>query len=406
MAAVTCQSQTGKFPLESLVVSGTGMSRETVLEIAGLRIGQPVDKAAIEAGCAKLQESGLFESIAFKYAPGPKHGYVVTLTLSELREVTGASIDVAGVDEAEVWKWLAGRYPSLDRKVPANDASQRFVAARIQEHLASQLGGQSVVARMETDLRTHRSMVSFQPESLPRVSAMVFSGQHELASEKLASLLEKVVADFGYTDRRFRDMVEFNLRPAYEDHGMYRVQFLRISTQKLSPSTLTVSTEIEEGPKYILRDVQLVGDHLPTEPMLKAATFKKGEIANWTAIQRSIWDMEKPLKRTGYFDASAKPERIFEDQQHLLDLRIAFAMGPLYHFGELKIIGLSPALEAQARKIWKMKAGDPFDYEYSNDFFREFFQSTDPRQFKKSGAAMQRHAGEAVMDINLLFEGK
>ena len=36
-------------PLESLVLEGTSMPRDTVLAIAGLRIGGPIDKTAIAA---------------------------------------------------------------------------------------------------------------------------------------------------------------------------------------------------------------------------------------------------------------------------------------------------------------------------------------------------------------------
>ena len=56
-------AQEASFPLESVVIEGSQMPRETVLEITGLRLGTPVNKAAIEQGCAKLRDSGIFEEI-------------------------------------------------------------------------------------------------------------------------------------------------------------------------------------------------------------------------------------------------------------------------------------------------------------------------------------------------------
>src|SRR5260370_24490216 len=76
-------AQEASFPLESVVIEGSQMPRETVLEITGFRLGAPVNKAAIEQGCGKLRDSGLFEDINYRYGPGPKHGYVVTLTLAD-----------------------------------------------------------------------------------------------------------------------------------------------------------------------------------------------------------------------------------------------------------------------------------------------------------------------------------
>lgn len=377
-----------------------------VLEIAGLHIGSPVDKAAIEAGCTKLKDSGLFESINYRYAPGPKHGYALTLELIDQSSLSNAAIDVPGIDENESWQWLVSRYPSFDHKVPGAGDAQRFLATKLEEHLGAKLEGQHIVVRMESDLATHKTIVSFQPETLPRIASLTFTGQSELTSAELAGLMQKIVADQGYTDRRFREIVELNLRRAYEEHGMYRVKFPGITSQKASGSTVAVTTAIEEGAKYTLGDVQLVGDKLPVDAMLKAGKFRKGEVANWTEIQSGIWDLEKPLKRTGYFDARAKPERIFHDDQHVLDIKLSFYMGPFYRFEELRITGLTPALETRARKMWTLQQGDPFDYDYPRDFFKAFFQSVDSRQFKKFGATMHKGLGEHVMDFTLTFEPK
>ncbi len=140
------------------------------------------------------------------------------------------------------------------------------------------------------------------------------------------------------------------------------------------------------------------------DAMLKAAKFRKGEVANWTEIQNSIWELEKPVKRIGYLNAAASPQRILHDDTSVLDLKISVFLGPLFRFGQLQVAGLTPNLEAQARKIWTLKAGDPFDYDYPKDFFRAFFASVDSRQFNKYGLKMQKGAGENVMDFALVFE--
>jgi outer membrane protein assembly factor BamA len=400
------QGQNASFPLESVSLEGTIVSKQVVLEIAGLRIGSPIGQAAIEAACSKLKESGLFESIVYRYAPGPKRGYALTLTVADPKSLSAAAIDLPGIDDKEPWQWLVSQFPAFDRKVPGNDSAQQFLAKKLEEHFSGKLDGQHVVARMEADLASRKTIVSFQPETLPRIASMNFTGQHDMTAGELTSLLEKVVADQGYTDRHFRDAVEMNLRRAYEERGMYRVRFPSIQSQKASASTVTVTTVVEEGPKFTLGGVELVGDNLPVEAMLKAAKFRKGQIANWTEIQQGIWELERPLKRTGYFDAAAKPQRLLHDDQRVLDIRIPFYMGPLYYFGQLHITGLTTDLEPQARKMWKLQPGDPFDYDYPRDFFRAFFASVDSRQFKKFAANMQNAAGDHLKDFTLIFESK
>jgi outer membrane protein assembly factor BamA len=392
-------------PLESLVLEGTTMSRDTVLSTAGLRIGGPIDKAAIEAACGKLTDTGLIQSISYRYAPGPKRGWVLTLTIEDQKQFTAASIDFPGVDDTELWRWLAARYPAFDHKVPANDPAQEFIAKALAEHAKAELDGQAVVTRMESDLATGRSLISFQPANLPRIAAMNFTGQHELSADALTVVLAKLVADDGYTGRHFRQLVEINLRLAYEEHGMYRVKFPKITAEKAGAGRVTVTTAIEEGAQFKLGEVSFVGDNLPVEAMLKAAKFKKGQVANWTEIQSGIWAAERPVKRTGYFAAASRSERILRDDQSVLDLKISFTMGPLFHAGQLKIIGLTPELEAKARKLWKAQRGDPYDFEYAGEFLKEFGQSVSLGQFKKVTPSTQRQP-DNVMDWTLLFESR
>jgi outer membrane protein assembly factor BamA len=411
------QAQTPSFPLESVSVEGTALSKDLVLELAGLHVGSPIDKAAMETASQKLGESGLFESSSYRYSPGPKHGYALTLQLADSKSLLNASIDIPGINEDEAWKWLAARYPSLDHKVPESEAAQRFVEGRLEEHAGAVLEGHHVTGKLASQLGPGgRATISFQPDPLPRIAALSFTGEKELNAEELAALIPKDVREQGYTDRIFRQAVELNLRRAYEDRGMYRVRFPNIAAHLESDWSVSVLTTVEEGAKYVLGDIQLVGNQLPVDAMLKAAKFRKGDPANWSEIQSSLWELEKPVKRLGYLNASAKPQRILrdnprdnprdtqQDDQRVLDLRISMNLGPLYKFGQLQITGLTPNLEAQARKIWSLKTGDPFDYDYPKDFFRDFFRSVDSQQFNKFNVKMQKGAGENVMDFALAFE--
>ena len=86
------------------------MPRETVLEITGFRLGAPINKPAIEQGCAKLRDSGIFQDINYRYGPGPKRGYIVTLTLSDQSGLAEAAIDIPGADEDEIWPRMLALY--------------------------------------------------------------------------------------------------------------------------------------------------------------------------------------------------------------------------------------------------------------------------------------------------------
>src|SRR5579884_721357 len=174
-------AQSTVFPLESVSVEGTSLSQAVVLELTGLKIGSPVDPSAMQAACKKLEETGLFDFIDFQYAPGPRKGYALTLALSDQAALADAIIDIPGVDASEAWKWLAGRFPPFNRKVPAGEVGQQFLAREIEQHLG---GKQHIIPAMETEFVPHqRLIVSFQPETLPAVASMSFTGNRELTSD-------------------------------------------------------------------------------------------------------------------------------------------------------------------------------------------------------------------------------
>ena len=396
-------AQEASFPLEAVNVQGTAAVKSAVIGITGFRIGTPVNKAAIENGCQKLQESGLFATVAFSYAPGPKRGYVVTLNIEDHAKLMDAAIDLPGIDEKEAWQWLGQSYPAFNHKVPELDPAQQFLARQIEQHLGDKLNGQHLATPLETDLATGRNIVSFQPEHLPKIEALQFRGQKEISEQDLRTILAKVTDSFGYTDRRFRGLAESNLRRAYEDRGMYRAKFSGFVMEKSSPGGVGVTTTIDEGPKFKLGQVTLTGDSLPEKAMRAAAKFKTGEVANWTLIQQGIWEAEKPLKRTGYLAASTHAQRTIHDDTQVLDLNLVYAKGPLFHFGQLHINGLAPDLEAKVRKSWHMESGDPFDYMYASELMREFSKTNDLRQVNKYSENTEKGPGDNVMDIWLLF---
>lgn len=395
-------SQNSAFPLESVAIEGSAIPQPVILEMTGLRIASPIDKAGIEAACKKLEESGLFTSISYGYAPGPKKGYAVTLMLAD-QPLTAATIDVPGADENEAWKWLSTRFRRFGRQAPQAGAGQKYLAGELERHLGNIMRGQHLTARIEQDLRTRRLTLSFQPEVLPHVQSVAFTGNQAVTSGELDAALKPILADADYTDRKFAEVIELNLRPVYEEHGYYRVRFAPASPQ-WTDTGVSVAVAVTEGAPYQLGAVEIAGEGLPVDAMSSAAKFPKGKLANWKQIQEGIWEMERVVKRTGFFEASASPDRSYDDAAHVLNLRIAVTKGPLYRFGEVRVTGLSPELEQRAKQTWKPKPGDPYDYSYSNEFFQAFSRTVDFRNFRKYEAVAKRAAGDHVMDINLVFE--
>ncbi len=405
VCASCCAAQEVVIPLESVATEGSTIPAAVVLEMAGLTLDAPIDKAGIEQACQKLQESGLFASISYRYAPGPNKGYALTLVLADQAPLAAASIDIPGLDEAETWRWLAGRFHRFDHVAPQADTAQQYLAREIERHVGSATRGQRLTVRVETDFKTRKLLLSFQPETLPRVVNFSFTGNSVVGAEALGAVLKKIVADTDYTERKFAAAVEMNLRPVYEERGYYRVRLVPGAPQWVAGG-VSVNVAVAEGAQYQLGKVELVGDSLPVEAMMSVGRLPVGRLANWRQIQEGMWEMEKVVRRTGYFQARSSDERSYDDAAHVLNLRVVVSKGPLYRWGEIRFTGLGGEVEAAARKTWQPKSGDPYDYGYPNEFLQAFSRVVNFGQFRKYEAVTKKGAGDFVMDVDVTFAAR
>jgi hypothetical protein len=63
-------------------------------------------------------------------------------------------------------------------------------------------------------------------------------------------------------------------------------------------------------------------------------------------------------------------------------------------------------MQEQARRTWRPKPGDPYDYAYSNEFLQAFSRIVDFRNFRKYDAVAKKGTGDHVFDVNLVFEAR
>ena len=210
-----------------------------------------------------------------------------------------------------------------------------------------------------------------QPATLAPVQGVVFEGNRAVASDILLKALSRFVLGSGYTERSFRSAIELNLRPLYEQLGRLRAGFPSV-TAISSGAGVQVKVSIEEGAVYRLGEVRVSGEDLPQEEMLRAAAFRRGEVADWRKITQSISGMERVLRGRGHLAASSRPERRFNDEASAVDLDIAVRKGPQFQFGELVLVGLAPDAEKRGRREFKLRPGDVLDEPYLDEFLKVF----------------------------------
>ena len=90
--------------LESISADGVIIPAATLSQLSGLKPGDRVDEAAFGAAVEKLQQTGLFRAVTFRYQPGPKKtGIAAQFHFDLAPPVVATLIDIPGVKEPDAW---------------------------------------------------------------------------------------------------------------------------------------------------------------------------------------------------------------------------------------------------------------------------------------------------------------
>jgi outer membrane protein assembly factor BamA len=373
------------FPVESLTADGISMPSKTLTELSGLKPGDRVDEAALRSATEKLQKTGLFHVVTFRYQPGPKKtGYAVQFHFDPAPPTVGTLIDIPGVREPDVWTCVQKDYPWLTSRIPPGPDAEEFVA-RAVGHCAN---GAAIVSEIEGDLHSGHAEVVLRPKELPRVTAVRFTGNRQLPSDRLEHGLAATAINSDFTERRFRRLLELNLRPLYEEYGMLNVRFTTIAGEPAPGGGFVATAGIDEGLVYKLAAVAIEGPDLPDEVVHAQDKFARGKVVVWSEILKSITEAARPLKRTGYLALRATTRRQLDDPSSSLNLTIHIEKGRQFFFNGLTIEGMSDAAANRARQNWRLQPGSPMDQEYLATFQKSLFDILELKP-KKVAVGMQ-----------------
>ena len=88
-------------PIMQIQVAGAQrLPAAAVIAASGLRVGQTVNHAQLDAAAQKLADTGLFSSVSYAYDPktaGGVTGYALTLQVSEIASRSTLELDIPGV---------------------------------------------------------------------------------------------------------------------------------------------------------------------------------------------------------------------------------------------------------------------------------------------------------------------
>lgn len=399
-----------KWPLVSLAVEGNHRySREQILAVSGLKIGQPAGKEEFDAARDRLVASGFFEMVGYKFDPAPgKEGIVASFQVTEVDAGYPARFEGLGIPADELAAMLHAKDPLFSTAAlpPTKPVLDRYVNW-IQDYLAAKGAPEKVVARLNP-VATDQFEIVFRPaRNLPVVAQVTFEGNKALSQNALREAISPVAVGLPYTEEHFREVLNTAVRTVYEAHGRVRVTFPNLRTEPVTGvQGLHVFVTVDEGESYQLGKVAIAGPS-PVNPddLLKTAKFPTGEVANFDRVNEGLESIRKALRHAGFLEGKVTTDRTIDDSKKTVDLAIRLDPGPQFVMGKLIVVGLDLDAEAEMRRIWIIKEGKPFNADYPQLFLDRVRDAGLFDNLGKTKADVKINDEAHSADVTLTFGG-
>jgi outer membrane protein insertion porin family len=355
------------FPIESIHVEGLKRLKPAqVIGASGLKVGQQADKPDFEAAQARLLATGMLASVGYRYASAANgKGYSVTFEVAEIEQVFPVKFEDLPGTEADLMKILAAADPLFTNPVPGTEAVIKRLEAALNARLKID---PPVIGRVLAD-RPEEVMLLFRPNKpRPTVASVTFKGNKAFPTPALQVSMASVAIGTLFTEDRFRELLNAQIRPIYETQGLLRVAFPKITVKRAGDvDGLDVEVEVVDGPEYKLDKVTMSGAPRDTA-LLSEAGFKEGQLFRLNEVVEALEKLRASFRATGYMKVSTETTRKYDDEKKLVTMNVAVTQGRQYKMGKLTIKGLDITSEPEIRKMWGMREGNPFRDQYAEKF--------------------------------------
>src|SRR5215469_9499684 len=114
------QAPPTRWPIETLTVEGNqNYSRDQIIGVAGLKVGQLAGRSDFEAARDRIIATGLFDSVGYRFAPSKDaNGYAASFQVVEVAPVYPVQFEGLPAKPADFHAWLKSKDPLYTGKLP------------------------------------------------------------------------------------------------------------------------------------------------------------------------------------------------------------------------------------------------------------------------------------------------
>lgn len=351
---------------KTIRVEGSGtLSKADVLRTAQLSEGVPLTREQIEAGLARLGESGSFSDLSYSVTPA---ALVLKLTPSAANKMLPVRfVNFVWWQRDELMKLVEARVPLFHGELPPSGSLTDQVEAALTALLKDK-GINGTVTVVESGGANGPS----------RIGLAVSRPEIVLGEITVAGSLPVVATKVGHMQAGFRAQefdsavtataIPRNITDVYNNAG-----FLDAATDPptfglphkdppgggdMARYVVDASTTVHPGEPYRIRTLRIDGPPPLTRAELsKAAGVKAGDLAGAFTLVHATDSLANAYERAGYLDAKAALAQPRDPATHTVDCTFSVVPGELYHYARVDVSALPAAQASAFTRVWTLQPG-------------------------------------------------
>jgi len=210
----------------------------------------------------------------------------------------------------------------LRKGMPMSVALNRVAAQKIEEFYHTQ-GRYYAQVHLDEGGRPEDTRVVFQITEGPKVSVKKLDviGAQFVSGTRLTYGAKMDTSDlfFGLFGSSYNPLeIEQDIGKIieyYRSFGFFDVKVRKVVKPTTDPSAVEITVVVEEGPRYLVRDVRVGGNRkLDNEILLAHNTLKQGEPYNQQSLQAGLRRMQDEYGRRGFINTKVLPEFNFSPE--------------------------------------------------------------------------------------------
>ncbi len=297
------------------------------------------DPEEVQGDVRRLHGSGLYRDVK-TFKRDTEHGVVIIYQLFERPRIR----DIKHLGNRDISDKTLFKEHGLKKGDPLSAITTEN-ARRVIEELYHRSGNpKATVTILEGDQAGDQKVIFVINEGqLQRISKVEFEGNRIANDDRLETQIESRPGFLWYffrgkVDREKIDQDVQKLTAYYRSLGFFSARVGRELVFDDSGQWLTIKFVIDEGPRYVVRNVTIEGlTKFRTEPLLANMRLKRGEFYSQEDMLRDQALLTDLYGSIGHAFADIEPQPRFLEEPGELDLVYQVKEGDVFHVGNINV---------------------------------------------------------------------